>query len=349
MTRETKIGLLVGLAFIIVIGILLSDQFTRQNEVPQANITVVGTKVREGTGIFQSNNPPVQASTPNPTPDQPVPTREETVQHNHGGGVEEIAIGPGGNSAAQHAHTSLQARMTTRQDPPYRASNAGNNPPTNSGNNGGGNGAGAIKPQNAQDDNGAVVPIPDDNRIRAARDGGEELIPVGGSGHANEQYAADPTGDGTAHPPARTHGSPTAAQEVQAAPGDTLSRLAARYMGANSKANRDAIIQANPSLQKDPNKILADQTYVIPAAGNPVVEAADPASAAQRHVAASTPEYWYVVQPGDSLIRIASDQLGDPKAYIAIEELNKDALKGGEVVIPNMKLRLPAKPIASAR
>ena len=36
MTRETKIGLLVGLAFIIVIGILLGDQFSSRMEPPQA-------------------------------------------------------------------------------------------------------------------------------------------------------------------------------------------------------------------------------------------------------------------------------------------------------------------------
>jgi hypothetical protein len=36
MTRETKIGLLVGLAFIIVIGILLSDHFSTATQPPQS-------------------------------------------------------------------------------------------------------------------------------------------------------------------------------------------------------------------------------------------------------------------------------------------------------------------------
>ena len=39
MTRETKIGLLVGLAFIIVIGILLSDHFTSTTQPHQAALT----------------------------------------------------------------------------------------------------------------------------------------------------------------------------------------------------------------------------------------------------------------------------------------------------------------------
>ena len=41
MTRETKIGLLVGLAFIIVVGILLADQLGRSIEPPPANVASV--------------------------------------------------------------------------------------------------------------------------------------------------------------------------------------------------------------------------------------------------------------------------------------------------------------------
>ncbi|MGH7215108.1 MAG: LysM peptidoglycan-binding domain-containing protein, partial [Tepidisphaeraceae bacterium] len=61
------------------------------------------------------------------------------------------------------------------------------------------------------------------------------------------------------------------------------------------------------------------------------------------------PEYWYTVKEGDSLWKIATDQLGDPGAVAAIKELNKDALRGEnhDVVIAGSKLRLPAKPVAS--
>src|SRR6476620_8690780 len=48
MTRETKIGLLVGLAFIIVIGILLSDHLTTSTEPPQATLADAGNNVRSG-------------------------------------------------------------------------------------------------------------------------------------------------------------------------------------------------------------------------------------------------------------------------------------------------------------
>jgi hypothetical protein len=47
MTRETKIGLLVGLAFIIVIGILLSDHMTSSTEPPRRRCRSPGNNVRE--------------------------------------------------------------------------------------------------------------------------------------------------------------------------------------------------------------------------------------------------------------------------------------------------------------
>ncbi len=49
MTRETKIGMLVGLAFIIVIGILLSDHMTSTTEPPKAALASAGPDVRRGT------------------------------------------------------------------------------------------------------------------------------------------------------------------------------------------------------------------------------------------------------------------------------------------------------------
>jgi nucleoid-associated protein YgaU len=63
----------------------------------------------------------------------------------------------------------------------------------------------------------------------------------------------------------------------------------------------------------------------------------------------TSPEYFYTVKSGDSLTKISVMQLGTPGAVEAIKDLNKDLLKGGETIRPNMKLRLPAKPLASAQ
>jgi nucleoid-associated protein YgaU len=113
--------------------------------------------------------------------------------------------------------------------------------------------------------------------------------------------------------------------------------------------------------------VVEGRTYVIPAAGSAVAPAAqtptvvaqkpaDSAAASAKPQAAdpakdaapASPEYFYTVKSGDSLTKIAVLQLGTPGAVEAIKDLNKDLLKGGETIRPNMKLRLPAKPLASA-
>src|SRR4051812_14950699 len=83
MTRETKIGLLVGLAFIIVIGILLSDQLMRSTEPPPAPLASVGDTLRRGTVTPASHNPPVTRVVPqqaDASPDTAVPTKDEITR-----------------------------------------------------------------------------------------------------------------------------------------------------------------------------------------------------------------------------------------------------------------------------
>ena len=49
--------------------------------------------------------------------------------------------------------------------------------------------------------------------------------------------------------------------------------------------------------------------------------------------------------------RLVEMKLGNEDAWAAIQELNKNTLKGEDktVVVPGMKLKLPAKPVASAQ
>src|SRR5258706_375593 len=114
MTRETKIGLLVGLAFIIVIGILLSDQLMRSTEPPAAPLASVGDTLRKGTTTPASHNrpAPVAVSSQDASPENEVPTRDEITRRpppvtfvqigrggadgNAGGG--NVVIGSGGQN-----------------------------------------------------------------------------------------------------------------------------------------------------------------------------------------------------------------------------------------------------------
>src|SRR5438128_4614865 len=100
MTRETKIGLLVGLAFIIVIGILLSDHLTSSTEPPQAALAGAGNNVRSAVTVPGQPAPQAPAATPqNATPNQPVPTQNELTPGPNP--VSIVKIGPAAGAQSQ--------------------------------------------------------------------------------------------------------------------------------------------------------------------------------------------------------------------------------------------------------
>jgi nucleoid-associated protein YgaU len=340
MTRETKIGLLVGLAFIIVIGILLSDQLMRSTEPPAAPLATVGDTLRKGTTTPASHNhpAPVAVTSLNALPENEVPTKDEITRRPPP--VTFVEIGGRGGAAA----------------------------------NGGGNvtvgPASGVTGGNAISGNGHVTPVnpggadvavrgqtqsPQGRTIEevAARMGETLLGPDGQPLRASKPLTQTPQ-TRTQRPAALASGG---MKQYTVEAGDSLSRIALRQMGANTKANRDAIVKANPSLQADPDRVIIGQTYNIPAAAGTTAQAQTPPAvvnppAVDRSPApikATVAEYWYQVQPGDNLWKIAKEQLGDTRTVSAIKELNKHNIKNWDVLPAGTKLRLPARPIASVQ
>ena len=355
MTRETKIGLLVGLAFIIVIGILLSDHLTSTTEPQQAQLAQVAGNVRNGVAVPGGANvpPPITQVQPpqNVAPQQPVMTKEELTPRQPP--VEIVKIGgPQNPTPAQ----------TQQQQPPHDSAIAD------------GKAQAPTEPPITMVDSTSPAhgkPDPSKNPLaRVAEAFKEEIVPVGDSS-AKQEPKSEPT-----KPLIAAAALPPGARQYKAAAGDTVSRLAARFLGGDSKANRDAIIACNPTLQKNPDIIVLGRTYVIPAAptasvaaaplpGTPATPAAPTPTPAPVEVAHSPtpapmpstpatptasdkPESFYVVKPGDSLTKIAVEQLGSATGVPALMDLNKEILKGKDTIHPNMKLRLPAKPLAAA-
>ena len=179
----------------------------------------------------------------------------------------------------------------------------------------------------------------------AAKQHGEELVALGGGGNSTS------TASGS------SKSSPAGTKAYVAVEGDSLSKMAGRFLGSNTKANRDAIIAANPTLKQNPNIIVSGRTYNIPTSAAPsggvtsVAPSPAPAPTPVAQAPAPTPvtpttDNWYTVKDGDSLWKIATEQCGSAATIQAIKDLNKDTLKGDTVVI-NTKLRLPNK-VASA-
>jgi nucleoid-associated protein YgaU len=168
-------------------------------------------------------------------------------------------------------------------------------------------------------------------------------------------------GDGRRPPAGQPVPPVTPPKTYVAESGDTVSRIAQKQMaGGNSKANREALIKANPTLQNEGNVVFVGKMYVIPSpgataqagdavAGKPVTPATPtPAPTFPAPPAAQPNTVWYTVKDNDNLWRIASRELGDGNLWTAIRDINKDVLKGGETVKANMRIRLPQRGSATA-
>ncbi|HUB27540.1 MAG TPA: LysM peptidoglycan-binding domain-containing protein [Tepidisphaeraceae bacterium] len=269
MTKETKIGLLVGLAFLIVIGILLSDHFHGMEEPPPATLNGAGANVRQAVIAPGANQPMPPAIV---MPDQTAPPA--VVQ-------------------------------TTRDIEPQPSPVIVGNLPTQS---------------------QSTLPASDPLQ-QAARQQGQELV------------MADNTPQSAA---AASRGM------YKAVAGDSVSRMAAKLLGANTYKNRQAIIDANPSLQDDPDMVVVGRSYVIPGSTRLSPAAAVSNGTSPTLAAASGGPWVYKVKEGDTLWGIATGQLNNASAIEAIKELNSDILHGGSTIQPGMKLRLPSAPVAVA-
>ncbi|NLF00556.1 MAG: LysM peptidoglycan-binding domain-containing protein [Anaerolineales bacterium] len=68
---------------------------------------------------------------------------------------------------------------------------------------------------------------------------------------------------------------------------------------------------------------------------------AEEAEAARAAAEAEAAKAVYVVKSGDSLSKIAKEQLGDAKRWPEIFELNKDKIKNPNLIYPGQELTLP--------
>jgi nucleoid-associated protein YgaU len=351
MTRETKIGLLVGLAFIIVIGILLSDHINTAGDTLQATKTQIYSTVEAGINTPHSQP---QGETVMIAPQAVVPqNRVKTEPENEprpNTGSSMIVVGPGKDPSQvqvpQHQQQVVQGPVQTQDGSDQ--TNAQGPVVLSQGN---GQVAGNDRPANPE--------------VATGNSGINQLANEAGK-HNEEIVSASngkPVGISVPKPGVDLVARPDARQVV-AEENDTVSKFASKYMGANTKANREAIIRANPSVGADGSKVFAGKTYVIPApaagpqttaGGNQGVAQAQPqqqpvhlSPQATNPTPTPTPNTaMYTVKENDTLWKIASEQLGSGARYTEIVELNKDVLKGGAQVRPNMRLKLPAKAVAT--
>lgn len=318
MNKETKIGLLVGLAFIIVIGVLLSDHIQSATVPPRAEIATAPGSANRAVVAPGSQSPGVVPVTP-PNKIEPiaiVPTPDALNQKATPGPV--VVISPG------DAQPEAQTASAAGQPNGTEVLNLKNGNPQQ-----------PLTAMQAEGASGTLVTGPRQT---------EMTVPLGNQ-----------TG-GTTVPANNGLVSHTAVE------GDSLYKMTIKYYGKYTKAGSDLILKANPTMGPKGEKIAIGKAYVIPpfpgTTANPVTPAPNPAIAnntqtPSRTSPPATPKpqltvKTYTVKDGDSLWKIANKQLTGGHTIAELKALNKDVLKGTDVVRPGMVLKIPTGEVASA-
>lgn len=145
--------------------------------------------------------------------------------------------------------------------------------------------------------------------------------------------------------------------------GDNLAAIAKKFYGSengNRRINITAIFKANRRLLKSPDQVYVGQKITIPplpvsvADKNKIgsafsttmfkkVESTGPRGPATSRRSKVKPGSRYVVREGDSLWRIAAEQLGDASRYAEIARLNAGTLDDQDSLTVGMRLKIPAR------
>jgi nucleoid-associated protein YgaU len=142
---------------------------------------------------------------------------------------------------------------------------------------------------------------------------------------------------------------------------DNLALIAKKFYGdeeGNKRANIVRIFEANRNLLKTPDDIYVGQKLIIPPLSSPAADESKGIlsssvfekvkSIGREHLSLKKPEQAkqgksYTVRDGDSLWKIAADQLGDGSRYQEIAKLNADVLSDEDRLTIGMTLKLPPK------
>lgn len=298
MTRETKIGLLIALAFVIAVGVLLSDHMVNNSDVKPATVAVAGPEVVKGLAVpgkaAEGVATPVTPEA-SPTPVNKVPDIADLAPDT---AKTKIVVGNAPNGDAIEIGTKANPNLPIR--------------PTE-----------------------IIIKPPVDSLVNA--DPGTHVSTIGSGDPV-------PTGVTPLLAPATTQPTEKKYQDYVAVAGDNVAKWAKKFLGADTKVNRDLIIAANDVLKKDPTKIVVGKTYHIPLKATPaptevaVAPATQPIKSTTVAPPAPAPAKTYVVKSGDNLWKIAK---GNAQLASEIRKLNRDAFKGENLRV-GATLRLPA-------
>ncbi len=319
MTREAKVGLLLGLVFIVAIAMVLRGiHQSGQSEMVETGLTETYAEkpaenplsdvVNLSVAVNKLSDPGQAATLPAQTP-APAANPESQPRY--------VQVLPSTNisspSAGAETPATVPAVLTTAAEAPADS-------------------------QPVREPAPAAAPVVVEP-------------PSGAIDRALEQVTTPVPSASILHG-AQVVVNPRAGKVYDVKQGDSLTTIAQKMYGTEEgkkKSNIDRIYAANKDNMKSADDLWIGQKLTIPdlprSDAPSLASAAKPADTAKpaesSKPASSTRTY--VVKEKDSLWKIAQKELGNGSRYKEIEKLNAKTLKNGKGVSAGMKLILPAQ------
>ncbi len=322
MARETKVGMLVGLGFIICFAIILEHR-GRDSEVAPlmphqaltqavpAQPTDTGTLAERRAKEYGQAHIPKPANRRTAPPDVAPPTRRQTTFQGDRSGTSPVSMpGRGQPERFTRQEPSVElpsqkpVEVPTRRQPPAPRST----------------------PVLAEKETGA----PTQPRLTATQ---STTPPV------NQARRGTPV---------------TPGRRYVVKPGDSLSRIASQQYGTCAKRVIDAIYAANRSTMASPDSLGVGQEIVLPDIGGAKAPSATPrrteqpkpapALKARQDSPPAQPKYqFYQIEKGDCYATIAKKFLGSSSRWREIAELNKDVFPDPGKIRYGVRIRIPVE------
>ena len=337
MARETRVGLLAGLAFIICFAVILANR-GREGMIERYLPGVV-SGYRDAAGTAQQ------------------PTSDSLRQRSPDAGSD-----PGSDATPAAARRVENLARNGRVDSPpmEQPSNRRDNTADDA------QGRDAGSPRELTEraaDQGAYARADEyESRQRALERRLDELAAIMHAEGRKEPTAlvAEPIGSKLAP---RSLSSSTPDAEVtryRVASGDTLSKIAQMHYGTKSRRAIDGIFDANRGSLADPNALHVGVELVLPIIQgisapsrvdvNRTREVPVPSRKPSEADESRRPRHrYYQIRKNDRYISIARDQLGDEGRWQEIYELNKDKFPDARKIREGVRIKLPGTRVADSR
>jgi len=369
MARETKVGLLAGLAFIVCFAVILAN---RGREEPPA--THLSYNVDLGDTLSPgARDRPSQASAREQRSAQAqvtTPTDKPANGHEPNQHVQRTTPPAGTNGSNVVLPTDRPASesvaMGSARTPPQRIPDARRSDTD----------ATSLSAVTAPAGNPALTSPTAEQRERqralqehlAGLDAGAGRQDTPGQqGSSYGPPASLTQGSGqTPPPPVRERGSTrsstASSRKYATKPGDTLTGIAAAHYGRPTPTVINAIFEANGGILSDPDTLPVNVELVLPSIPGiaPSTLRSDrsetsgqsrpSARSADDRTSTGTESFrWYQIRKNDRYISIAREQLGDASRWREIYALNKEKFPDPQRIREGVRIKLPSASTAIAQ